>query len=112
MGTPKIKKSVDNLENKEFQVHYNAFDLLMHGKTPKYGDRFKSWARATQGEHLNNLIDALLSAVAYKTITSTQGQAEKSVDFRRGQADGIILMGEWIKTYASETKTINEEEED
>lgn len=107
MGKPKIKKSIDNLSPEEFKVHLTAGNLLLHDKTPGYEKRFKSWAKSTQGEHLTNLVSALLSALAYQTITK-QG----NVDHLRGQADGIILISEWIQQYASETKIINAEEED
>ncbi len=109
MGTPKIKKSVDTLTNEEFRVQFEAstLNLLLSGKTPKYEERFKAWARNTQGEHLNNLTDALLSAIAYATITR-----KDDVDYLRGQAQGVIIMHEWIKQFGSETGKVEEEEED
>ena len=99
------KKPENKLNTLRFYVKTQGVNYLLHGKSPKYEERFKSWARNTQGEHLTNLADALLSATAKGMVT---GQIDAltpnvSVEFLRGQTNGILMFLDIIKEYASET---------
>lgn len=88
-----------------FHVKTQAVNYLLDDKTPAYEKRFKSWAKNTNGEHLHNLADALLSATATSMVTGNVNKIAPniSVDFLRGQTNGILMMLEFIKLYSSET---------
>lgn len=100
----KLEKNAVNVEMapEQFVVHTEAINTLFHGKTPGYPRRFKSWAQKTQGEHLDNLVNALLSNLAYTmAIGSSTGVSDERL---RGRADGILLMKEYILLHASGTQ--------
>lgn len=103
MGQKNKEKTVEVVFKPEyFVVHTEAIDALFHGKTPAYAKRFKSWAQKTQGEHLDNLVNALLSNLAFTIATGSKTGA--SDERLRGRAEGILLIKEYIKTYASGTQ--------
>lgn len=108
-----ISNNLQDLDATRLLVKTTAGNLLFHNKTDKYPQRFKSWAKNTNGEHLENLVDALLSAVAYAIATGkvTTTIRTESLDRVQGIADGILLVQEWIRVYASETRIITEDEE-
>lgn len=118
MKEEKLKKSsnLQDLDALQFQVKTNALNVLFDGKSPKYQQRFKSWAKSVHGEHLDNLVDALLSSVAYIIAT---GKAEDivgmdkktTIEYLQGQVQGILTLQNWIRQYASETKITTEEED-
>lgn len=112
MGEPDLEKKFPTLEKEMFIVYGDADDLLLLNKTPKYINRFKSWARNTQGEHLDNLTSAMLSAIAYATVTGrSKGMFdERYYDYLGGQAQGILMIKEKIRTYASDSKVIIDDE--
>jgi len=108
-------KKIEKSEIKSLRLHVKtqAINYLLDDKTPAYEKRFKSWAKNTQGEHLNNLADSILSVTAQAMVT---GQVNKvapnvSVDFLRGQTNGILMMLEFIRLYSSETVEITDDEE-
>lgn len=105
MGNKKIQKTPNDLRKDEFQVIANANDWLFDGKTPKYHIRFKSWAKNTNGEHLDNLVNALLSAVAYSMATGKVSAITQkdSIEHLRGMTQGILALQEYVRLYASET---------
>jgi len=96
-----------------FYVRTQAVNHLLDGKTPAYEKRFKSWAANTNGEHLHNLADSILSATAIAMVTgeATKVAPNVGVDYLRGQTNGILMMLEFIRLYASETVTVTEDEE-
>ena len=115
------EKNLENSNNLQdldallLKVKSNAVNALFDDKSPKYDQRFKSWAKETQGEHFDNLVDALLTGIANILVRgqheSVQGfDSNASVIFLRGQVQGILTVQEWIRTYASETKIITEED--
>lgn len=114
MKEKNLEKSNDlqNLDATRLLVKTTASNLLFHNKTDKYPQRFKSWAKNTNGEHLDNLVDALLSAIAYAIATGkiTTTIRTDNLDRIQGMADGILLVQEWIRVYASETKVTTEED--
>jgi predicted component of viral defense system (DUF524 family) len=97
-----------------FHVKTQAVNLLLDGKTPAYEKRFKSWAKNTDGEHLHNMADAILSSTAYAMVTgsATKIAPNVNVDFLRGQTNGILMVLDIIKTYASETGEVTSEDEE
>lgn len=100
MGTKNTRKTVDlEFQPEHFRVHTEAIDALFHGKTHAYTKRFKSWAQRTQGEHLENLVNALLSNLAFTIAVGTKSGV--SDDRLRGRADGILLIKQFIKLHAS-----------
>lgn len=103
------KKPENEITALPFKVKAGAVNLLLHGKSPKYEERFKSWAKNTSGEHLNNLVDAMLSAVAYVIATGNKTDLvdEDNIDKLQGYSQGILLVREVIKLYSSETKEEN-----
>ena len=107
------KNEKSEVSRLSFHVKTESINYLLDDKTPAYEKRFKSWAKNTHGEHLNNLADALLSATAMSMVTgsATKVAPNVSVDFLRGQTNGILMMLEFIKLYSSET-TVNIEDED
>lgn len=103
MGEKNQKKEISlEFTQEHFTVTVEAIDALFHGKTPAYAKRFKSWATRTFGEHLDNLVNALLSNTAYTIATGSQQNV--SDERLRGRVEGILLMREYIKTHASGTK--------
>ena len=121
MSEKKTEKEENNSENLvqgldqlRFVVKANATNLLFHGKSPKYPSRFQSWAKNTQGEHLENLVDAFLSGIAYPMATgrATHFAPNVDVEYLRGMAQGVLLFQEFIKIHASETKPSDDTEQD
>lgn len=101
------------------RVKVRSSDLLFDGKTAGYQNRFSKWAKNTYqadnntaGEHLNNLTDAILSSVAYVIATGDGDKAlkDKSVDYLRGVAQGVLIVQAYIKQFASESDNSNNEE--
>ena len=110
-----MEKNNEKSEIKSLRLHVKsqAVNYLLDDKTPAYEKRFKSWAKNTDGEHLHNLADSLLSVTAQAMVT---GQASKiapnvGVDFLRGQSNGILMMLEFIRLYSSETVEIAEDDD-
>lgn len=114
MGDKQLEKTLDNLRKDEFRVIANANDWLFDGKTPKYHVRFKSWAKNTNGEHLDNLVNALLSAVAYSMATGQVSAITQkdSVEHLRGMTQGILALQEYVRLYASETVTQSQQKKE
>ncbi len=96
----------DKKDARPLTVRVRVSNLLFDGKTPGYEKRFKSWAKGTYGEHLENLVDALLSSLAQVMVTGKANAdfPDSSVEFLRGEANGILLVADYIRTHASETK--------
>lgn len=117
MKEKKLENSnLQDLDALLLKVKSNAVHALFDDKSPKYPQRFKSWAKETHGEHLDNLVDALLTGIANMLVRgeheNIQGfDSNASVIFLRGQVQGVLTVQDWIKTHASETKITNEEED-
>ena len=108
MGKENVKKTGEiAFTQGDFVVIAQAVDALLHEKSPAYPKRFKSWAQKVQGEHLDNLTNALLSNTAFTIAVGSKPDEngnKVSTDRLRGRVDGILLMREYIRTYSSETK--------
>ena len=110
----KIEEKVEKmpaLDKLNFIVKYNAGNLLLHEKSEGYQKRFTSWSKNTNGEHLDNLTEALLSSIAQVMVTGQPTHMFKnvSVDALRGNANGIIAMSEFIRVYASDSEPSQED---
>ena len=125
MANKKSQKVTNHVEDSEnfsginplkFVVSANAQNLLLHGKSKGYSKRFASWAKNTSGEHLTNLTDAILSSIAFSTITGKKdvkyGGEPVTVEFLRGAAYGILFMKDSIVVASSETKQEESNNED
>ena len=117
MKEKKLENSnnLQDLDTVLFKVKSNAINVLLDNKTPKYKQRFQSWAKETHGEHFDNLVDALLTGIANVLVRGEHENikgfsSNDSVIFLRGQVQGILTMQEWIRTYASESKIITDED--
>lgn len=86
-----------------YQVRENIEDTLFQNKTPKYSTRFISWASEIKGEHLDNLLDAVLASINYVIVTGnrTKDIDNTNVEFLRGMAEGVLLMKHIIITYSA-----------
>jgi hypothetical protein len=117
MSKKKEEKSSKNLvqdyELVTFKVKVNTSNLLFDGKSPGYPKRFASWARSTQGEHLTNLIEAVLSEVANISITGKGTTLFPSSDplYLRGIAAGVLSVSEIIRQNAGETIQVDSNNE-
>lgn len=121
MNKKKVEKNENSTDNLvqgldllRFNVKSNATNLLFHGKSPKYPARFSSWAKNTSGEHLDNLVDAFLSGIAFPIATgkATHFAPNVKIDYLQGMAQGVLMFQEFVKLYASETKPSDETEQD
>lgn len=103
------------------RVRVRSSDLLFDGKTKGYQNRFAKWAKNTYqadnnlaGEHVNNLTDAILSSVAYVIATGDGDKTlkDKSVDYLRGVAQGVLIVQGYIRQFASESDNSSNEVEE
>ena len=105
----KSKKDKNNLETIRIRIQQTAEDYLYHGKTPKYHVFFSKWAtRTIEGEYLNDLTEAEVSATARKMLLDKATQQNPAfIWYWQGYAAGILRMSEVIHSKAQK-KVIGE----
>lgn len=110
----KKQKSIDDINKRVAKLDptivvpldLDYMSILLKGKPPQYHVRFAAWARNTldKDEHMQNLVQALVSHFAVQSLTQKR---EFTEDYVSGMAAGVLFLWEEMQRLSNVNEFIN-----